>query len=191
MTAHATLARLRACVAGLARFVGLLSCWGFALVSAGRVYLFVVQRTVRGFREPRGLPGAGAGLLAPFGGPAAPFEGSSGAGSGTGCRPLRSFGLPGRWWWRRVLPAGGSAAARRGTPGLVSEAGIAVRGALVPACHREVPAAPVALWVRHQARCWLVVDGVVEIGRPQLEQVPPRARTVVAGRARARWVGPV
>ncbi|MFF0478817.1 FAD-dependent monooxygenase [Streptomyces sp. NPDC004284] len=166
---------------------------GWTPVSATQMYLFVVERTSRRFRPPHELPGALAGLLAPYGGHVAAFRESIGQDTEISYRPLESFDLPGPWHRGRVILIGD--AAHPTTPQLASGAGIAVEDALVLAeelaRHRTVPAAFEAYSARHEQRCRFVVASSIEIGRLEQQQASPQAQTAVVERALARLVEPI
>ncbi|MFD6888680.1 FAD-dependent oxidoreductase [Streptomyces sp. NPDC059957] len=166
---------------------------GWTPVSATQMYMFVVERTPRRFREPHELPGALADLLEPYGGHVQAFRKSIGEDTEIAYRPLESFDLPGPWHRGRVILIGD--AAHPTTPQLASGAGIAVEDGLVLAQelarHGGVAATFEAYSARHEQRCRFVVESSIEIGRLEQEQAPPQAQTTIVERALTRLMQPI
>ncbi|WP_203591161.1 FAD-dependent monooxygenase [Streptomyces sp. SID13031] len=166
---------------------------GFTPVSDSQMYLFVAERTAREIREPGELYEAFVKLLAGYGGMVADIRDKVTPETEIVFRPLETFHLPAPWHAGRVALIGD--AAHPTTPQLASGAGIAVEDALVLAeeLARDgtVPAALDAFLRRREARCRLVVDSSIEIGRLEQVGAPPEQQTAVVERALAKLAEPI
>lgn len=108
-------------------------------------------------------------------------------------RPLEAFLLPPPWHVGRVLLIGD--AAHPTTPQLASGAGMAVEDAVVLgeelARAGDVPAALTAFAARRTARCQLVVENSLEIGRLERCGAPPADQTRIVAKTLAVLAQPL
>jgi 2-polyprenyl-6-methoxyphenol hydroxylase-like FAD-dependent oxidoreductase len=160
---------------------------GFSPVSNEQMYLFLLQKTPRMFRDEAELPGALRELLAGYGGYIAGIREGITADSLIVFRPMDAFFLPAPWYSGHVLLIGD--AAHPTTPQLASGAGMAVEDALVLA--QELPKAgciPEALtrfMARREERCRLVVESSMKIGQLEQAAAPAAEQTAVVEKALA------
>lgn len=157
---------------------------GFTPVSDEQMYLFVNERTVRKVLEPDELRIGLAKLLEGYGGHIATIRDSLMPTSEVVLRPLEAFVLPAPWNVNRVLLIGD--AAHPTTPQLSSGAGMAVEDAIVLAeelvAAGTVTAAFAAFMARREARCRLVVDSSVAIGKLEQAHAPGDQLTAIVDR---------
>jgi 2-polyprenyl-6-methoxyphenol hydroxylase-like FAD-dependent oxidoreductase len=166
---------------------------GFTPVSDSQMYLFVAERTAQEFREPGDLYEVFVKLLAGYGGIVADIRTKVTRETEIVFRPLEAFHLPAPWHVGRVALIGD--AAHPTTPQLASGAGIAVEDALVLADelarHGNVPAALNAFLRRREARCRLVVESSIEIGRLEQQGASPEQQTAIVEHALAKLAEPI
>jgi 2-polyprenyl-6-methoxyphenol hydroxylase-like FAD-dependent oxidoreductase len=154
---------------------------GLSPVSQNEMYMFLLETTPerRAIVEDELLPPQLHRLLEGYGGPLAQIRETLGAGSRIVLRPLECFQLHAPWHLGRVILIGD--AAHPTTPQLASGAGMAVEDALVLAQElREasgVEAAFEGFMRRRHARCRLVVDNSLEIGRLEQARAPVEEQT--------------
>ncbi len=160
---------------------------GFTPVSRDEMYLFLLQKTPRMFREDAELPQALRELLAGYGGHIARIREGITQDSQIVFRPLEAFFLPAPWYVGHVLLIGD--AAHPTTPQLASGAGMAVEDALVLAEELQgacgIGQALARFMARRELRCRLVVESSMEIGRLEQEGAPVSAQTAVVDKALA------
>ncbi|WP_414222390.1 FAD-dependent oxidoreductase [Cupriavidus necator] len=155
---------------------------GLTPVSASEMYMFLLQNTVDKPRYPddrlhhelRELTRHYGGIVRQIGDELTPE-------SGIVLRPLEAFLLPGPWHTGRVLLIGD--AAHPTTPQLASGAGLAVEDALIiRQClevESDIGAAFARFMERRYARCRLVVENSLEIGRREQAGRPIEEQTVL------------
>lgn len=144
---------------------------GLTPVSRDEMYMFLLETTARRPIVPdEQLPAELRILLEGYGGVLRDIRDSLGSQSRIVLRPLEGFLLPGPWHQGRVILIGD--AAHPTTPQLASGAGMAVEDALVLGDELSraagVDEAFAGFMARRYARCKLVVESSMEIGR--LEQ---------------------
>jgi 2-polyprenyl-6-methoxyphenol hydroxylase-like FAD-dependent oxidoreductase len=166
---------------------------GFTPVSNDQMYLFVLERTPKQFRDPDDLPDALRSLLSDYGGAVKTIYDGISPHDEVVFRPLEAFFLPAPWNVGRVMLIGD--AAHPTTPQLASGAGIAVEDAIVLA---EELARPVSIGAafdafveRREDRCRLVVESSIEIGRLEQAHAAPELQTAVVERALAKLAEPI
>jgi 2-polyprenyl-6-methoxyphenol hydroxylase-like FAD-dependent oxidoreductase len=166
---------------------------GFTPVSNDQMYLFVLERTPKQFREPDGLGDHLRGLLRDYGGEIATIRDAISPDDEVVFRPLEAFFLPAPWNVGRVMLIGD--AAHPTTPQLASGAGIAVEDAIVLAEELARPVSTTAAFdafvARREDRCRLVVESSIEIGRLEQEHAAPERQTAVVERALAKLAEPI
>ena len=153
---------------------------GLNPVSEAEMYLFLLEpRPVKQWMTDAAAPSELARLLEPYGGILQTVRRDLGAHSRIVFRPLEAFFLPDPWYVGRVILIGD--AAHPTTPQLASGAGMAIEDALVLAAELEladsVAAALTAFMKRRYARCRLVVENSLEIGRREQRGEPVDAQT--------------
>lgn len=166
---------------------------GLSPVSAGQMYMFLLETAPAGARRGDDLHLRLAELLHGFGGPLAEIRGSLGPGTDIVPRPLLSLLPPPPWFRGRVLLVGDAAHAT--TPQLASGAGLAVEDALVLAeeldAASDIDEALRRYMARRYDRCRLVVENSVEIGRREQAGAPPAAQAELVERSLAALAEPV
>lgn len=166
---------------------------GFTPVSKDEMYLFLLEVGPKIFREESGLHVPMAELLASYGGPVAEIRDAMNADSKIVFRPLEGFFLPAPWYRGRVLLVGDSA--HPTTPQLASGAGMAVEDALVLEDELlktdDIDAALVSYMTRREARCRLIVESSMTIGRLEQARAPISEQTAVVERALNKLQEPI
>ena len=160
---------------------------GFTPVSATHMYMFLLERTPQVFIEPAQFHSELAKRLEGYGGPLAAIRQSLGAQDNPAInfRPLEAFILPAPWYQGRVLLIGDSA--HPTTPQLASGAGMGIEDALVLAeefaLADRVEQVYARFMERRLARCRLVTECSMELGRLEQARAPVEAQTAVVERA--------
>ncbi|MCO6056730.1 FAD-dependent oxidoreductase [Pseudomonas sp. MOB-449] len=160
---------------------------GFTPVSDSHMYMFLLERTPQVFIEPSGFHTELARRLEGYGGALAEIRESLGEKDipAINFRPLEIFSLPAPWYRGRVLLIGDSA--HPTTPQLASGAGMGIEDALVLAEELErapgVDEAFARFMERREARCRLVTDSSMELGRLEQARAPVEEQTRVVERA--------
>lgn len=167
---------------------------GLTPTSRHDMYLFVLEKTPKVWREQNALREPLQNLLAGYGGIVAKIRDSLDDGMLFNFRPLEAFTLPAPWYRGRVLLIGDSA--HPTTPQLASGAGMAVEDGLVLAdelrrANNDVAAALPAHMKRREARCRLIVEGSLEIGRLEQARAPIEEQTAVVQRVLAELTEPI
>ena len=153
---------------------------GLNPVSEAEMYLFLLERrAVRQWMTDDRAHVELAELLRPYGGVLKEVRTTLGPQSRIVFRPLEAFFLPDPWYVGRVILIGD--AAHPTTPQLASGAGMAIEDALVLAQELDrsnaVDAAFAAFMKRRYARCRLVVENSLEIGRREQRGEPVDSQT--------------
>jgi 2-polyprenyl-6-methoxyphenol hydroxylase-like FAD-dependent oxidoreductase len=148
---------------------------GLTPVSRDEMYMFLLETTARRPVVPdEQLPGELRALLEGYGGPLRAIRDTLGPQSRIVLRPLEGFLLPSPWQHGRAILIGD--AAHPTTPQLASGAGMAVEDALVLgdelARAASVEEAFAGFMARRYARCKLVVESSMEIGRLEQARAP-------------------
>jgi 2-polyprenyl-6-methoxyphenol hydroxylase-like FAD-dependent oxidoreductase len=160
---------------------------GFTPVSATHMYMFLLERTPQVFIEPANFHRELATRLASYGGVLAEIRDSLGEkdNAAINFRPLEIFSLPAPWYRGRVLLMGDSA--HPTTPQLASGAGMAIEDALVLAeelvLADSVEQTFARFMARREARCRLVTECSMELGRLEQARAPVEEQTKVVERA--------
>ncbi|MGC5799472.1 FAD-dependent monooxygenase [Sphingomonas sp. NFX23] len=167
---------------------------GIAPVSQDSLYLFLLEKTPRHPMIPDAeLPAMMAALMQGYGGIVGRLRDELHDASPIVMRPLEAFVLPGAWHTDRVLLIGD--AAHPTTPQLASGAGMAVEDAVVLGREidggGEVPEILRRYQARRDARCRLVVENSLEIGRLEQAGAPPSEQTRLVAQSLARLAEPV
>jgi len=166
---------------------------GFTPTSKHDMYMFVLEKSPKMWRDPKDLYKPLQELLKDYGGVVAKVRDALDEHSHIVFRPLETFSLSAPWYRGRVLLIGD--AAHPTTPQLASGAGMAVEDALVLAeelTHTaDVPASLAAFMARREERCRLIVDGSLEIGRLEQERAPVEAQTAVVARVLSKLTEPI
>jgi 2-polyprenyl-6-methoxyphenol hydroxylase-like FAD-dependent oxidoreductase len=166
---------------------------GLCPVSATQMYLFLLETVAQAERIPEEqLPALMARMLAGYGGPLRAVRDALGPRSQIIRRPLEAFLLPAPWHSGRALLIGD--AAHPTTPQLASGAGMAVEDALV--LGEELARGGTAaecfarVMARRYARCRLVVESSLEIGRRERAGAGAAAQTELVDLALAALAAP-
>ncbi|WP_297838545.1 FAD-dependent oxidoreductase [Pseudomonas sp.] len=160
---------------------------GFSPVSATHMYMFLLEGTPQVFIEPANFHCELAKRLESYGGLLAEVHDSLSEkdNAAINFRPLEIFSLPAPWYRGRVLLIGDSA--HPTTPQLASGAGMAIEDALVLAeelvLDDGVEQAFARFMDRREARCRLVTDSSMELGRLEQARAPVEEQTKVVERA--------
>lgn len=168
---------------------------GIAPVSRDNLYLFMLEnRRDRVMIPDEEAPARMKALLAGYGGIVGRLRDEIGPGSPIIVRPLEAFRLPAPWYVGRIVLIGD--AAHPTTPHLASGAGMAVEDAVVLGEEfgrdgGDVPAVLARWEERRWARCRLVVDNSLEIGRLEQAGAPPSAQTELLQRSLAQLAQPI
>ncbi|MHA4871862.1 FAD-dependent oxidoreductase [Duganella sp. PWIR1] len=166
---------------------------GFTPVSKTHMYLFVLEKGPKVWREATGLHTPLKALLEGYGGLVAKLRDQMDENTQIVYRPLESFYLPTPWHRGHVVLIGDSA--HPTTPQLASGAGMAVEDALVLADElsraANVPQALDAFMARREERCRIIVDSSLEIGRLEQMRAPIAEQTAVVQRALKKLMEPI
>ncbi|QVM86917.1 FAD-dependent monooxygenase [Pseudomonas lalucatii] len=160
---------------------------GFTPVSATHMYMFLLERTPQVFIQPEQFHGELAKRLEGYGGILGEIREGLGEKDNPAInfRPLEAFVLPAPWYQGRVLLIGDSA--HPTTPQLASGAGMGIEDALVLAeelaLADSVEQAYAHFMQRREARCRLVTECSMELGRLEQARAPVEAQTAVVERA--------
>lgn len=160
---------------------------GFSPVSATHMYLFLLERTPQVFIEPANFHSELAKRLENYGGVLAEVRDALGEqdNAAINFRPLEIFSLPAPWYRGRVLLIGDSA--HPTTPQLASGAGMGIEDALVLAEELlradSVEQVFARFMERREARCRLVTESSMELGRLEQARAPVEAQTQVVEHA--------
>lgn len=158
---------------------------GLTPVDDDEMYMFLLERCPKVFREQEELHEGLRELLKDYGGIIGELRDSITPETDINFRPLEGFFLPAPWYVGRTLLIGD--AAHPTTPQLASGAGIAVEDGIVLAEELartgNVDQAMVAYMERREERCRLVVSSSMEIGRLEQEGAPVEQQTAVVERA--------
>lgn len=160
---------------------------GFSPVSATHMYMFLLERTPQVFIEPANFHSELAKRLESYGGVLAEVRDSLSEkhNANINFRPLEIFSLPAPWYRGRVLLIGD--AAHPTTPQLASGAGMGIEDALVLAeelLHADrVEQVFAGFMQRREARCRLVTESSMELGRLEQARAPVEEQTKVVERA--------
>ncbi|WP_277983263.1 FAD-dependent monooxygenase [Sphingomonas faeni] len=155
---------------------------GLSPVSRDSLYMFLLEACPRRTTIPDDeLYLVLRELMADYGGPLRTLRNSLSPTSQIVMRPLEAFLLPPPWHVGRVLLIGD--AAHPTTPQLASGAGMAVEDAVVLGEElsraNDLAGALAAFAARRTARCQLVVENSLEIGRLERTGAPPAEQTRV------------
>ncbi|WP_017667606.1 FAD-dependent oxidoreductase [Sandarakinorhabdus sp. AAP62] len=167
---------------------------GVAPVSQQSLYLFLLENTPRRPIMPDAeLAAEMARLMAGYGGIVGRLRDGLGPQSPIIMRPLEAFLLPAPWYRGRVLLIGD--AAHPTTPQLASGAGMAVEDAIVLGQQIDtadnVAAALAGFMARRAARCQLVVENSLAIGRLEQAGAPPTEQTRLVAQSLAVLAQPI
>ena len=168
---------------------------GFTPVSATHMYMFLLERTPQVFIEPVDFHRELAKRLEGYGGILARIRDSLGEqdNAAINFRPLEAFILPAPWYRGRVLLIGDSA--HPTTPQLASGAGMGIEDALVLAeeltLSDKVTEVFSRFMDRREARCRLVTESSMELGRLEQARAPVEAQTAVVERALLKLSEPI
>jgi 2-polyprenyl-6-methoxyphenol hydroxylase-like FAD-dependent oxidoreductase len=166
---------------------------GLTPVSADEMYMFVLEASPRRRPDPAIQHEELRRLLAGYGGPVGEIRDGLSRASQIVYRPLEAFLLPPPWHVGRVVLVGD--AAHPTTPQLASGAGLAVEDALVLEQELDraldVPQALERYMARRWARCRLVVENSLEIGRREQAGLPVTAQTELVERSLAQLADPI
>lgn len=167
---------------------------GLTPVSGSEMYMFLLERSPKLIRDERELPPLLAALMEDYD---APILRSIRDGltpdTYVNYRPLEGFRLEAPWHLGRIILVGDSA--HPTTPQLASGAGIAVEDGLVLALElaKGLPLDETldVYTRRREARCRLVVDSSVALGRLEQERGPVEQQTAIVEHALAKLAEPV
>lgn len=168
---------------------------GFTPVSSTHMYMFLLERTPQVFIDPADFHLELAKRMEGYGGILARIRDSLGEqdNSAINFRPLEAFILPAPWYQGRVLLIGDSA--HPTTPQLASGAGMGIEDALVLAeemvLSNNVAQVFSRFMERREARCRLVTESSMELGRLEQERAPVEAQTAVVERALLKLSEPI
>lgn len=167
---------------------------GLTPTSSHDMYLFVLEKGPKVRREADALRRPLQQLLDGYGGTVARIRDALTDGDNINFRPLEGFHLPAPWYRGRALLLGD--AAHPTTPQLASGAGMAVEDALVLAdelqrARNDVAATLPSYMRRREARCRLIVEGSMEIGRLEQARAPIEEQTAVVQRVLAKLTEPI
>lgn len=167
---------------------------GLTPTSGHDMYLFLLEKSELVWRASHELRKPFQKLLESYGGVIGQIRDNLTDSDNINFRPLEGFTLPAPWYRGRVLLIGD--AAHPTTPQLASGAGMAVEDGLVLAdeLQRAGFNAPKALenyMVRREARCRLIVEGSMEIGRLEQARAPVEEQTAVVQRTLAKLMAPI
>jgi 2-polyprenyl-6-methoxyphenol hydroxylase-like FAD-dependent oxidoreductase len=160
---------------------------GFTPVSATHMYMFLLERTPQVFIEPEHFHTELAKRLESYGGILAQIRDSLSEKDipAINFRPLEIFSLPAPWYVGRVLLIGDSA--HPTTPQLASGAGMGIEDALVLAeelgASQGISETFERFMKRREARCRLVTDSSLELGRLEQARAPVESQTAVVEHA--------
>lgn len=166
---------------------------GLTPTSDDEMYMFLLERTPREWREQDELHEGLKELLAEYGGIIGELRDSITPETDINFRPLEAFHLPAPWNVGRVLLIGD--AAHPTTPQLASGAGIAVEDAIVLA-EGLANADSIAetmdrFMIRREPRCRLVVESSIKIGELEQARAPVEEQTAVVQNALAKLKEPI
>lgn len=166
---------------------------GLTPTSNDEMYMFLLERTPREWREQDELHDGLKELLAEYGGIIGELRDSITPETDINFRPLEAFHLPAPWSIGRVLLIGD--AAHPTTPQLASGAGIAVEDAIVLA-EELANADSIAetldrFMIRREPRCRLVVESSIKIGELEQARAPVEEQTAVVQNALAKLKEPI
>lgn len=170
-----------------AYYLGHRNLVGMTACSADQMYVFILNPDPdKTWIEPADQPAKVRELLADFGGDIAKVRENVTSESSIVYRPLESALQPAPWHQGRVVLIGD--ASHSTTPHLASGAGMAVEDALVLVDELKqhggnVERAFEAFTTRRFARCQMVVETSVAIGKHQLAQGPAEETGVMTGKA--------
>ncbi|UVE19186.1 FAD-dependent oxidoreductase [Pseudomonas sp. LS44] len=168
---------------------------GFTPVSATHMYMFLLERTPQVFIQPEQFHVELAKRMESYGGILAEIRQSLSEKdiAAINFRPLEAFILPAPWYQGRVLLIGDSA--HPTTPQLASGAGMGIEDALVLAEELQradsVEQAFAQFMERREARCRLVTESSMELGRLEQARAPVEAQTAVVERALLKLSEPI
>ena len=168
---------------------------GFTPVSSTHMYMFLLERTPQAFIEPVDFYRELAKRMEGYGGILARIRDSLGEQDNPAInfRPLEAFILPAPWYLGRVLLIGDSA--HPTTPQLASGAGMGIEDALVLAEEMTLSDSVAEVFSRfmdrREARCRLVTESSMELGRLEQERAPVEAQTAVVERALLKLSEPI
>lgn len=160
---------------------------GFSPVSATHMYMFLLERTPQVFIDPASFHRELAARLEGYGGPLAEIRDSLSEkdNAAINFRPLEIFNLPAPWHRGRVLLIGDSA--HPTTPQLASGAGMGIEDALVLADELakggSVEQVFTRFMQRREARCRLVTESSLELGRLEQARASVQEQTRVVEHA--------
>jgi len=167
---------------------------GLNPVSASEMYMFLLEALPAPNRiEDADLHLRLAELMQGYGGVLATIREQLNESSRIVRRPLEGFLLPAPWFSGRVVLIGD--AAHPTTPQLASGAGMAIEDALVLseelARQGEVPRALERFMERRYARCRLVVENSLQIGRLEQQRAPIEAQAALVEESLAVLAEPI
>lgn len=166
---------------------------GLTPTSDDEMYMFLLERTPREWREQDELHDGLKELLAEYGGIIGELRDSITPETDINFRPLEAFHLPAPWNVGRVILIGD--AAHPTTPQLASGAGIAVEDAIVLAEELDaagsVSEAMDRFMTRREPRCRLVVESSIRIGELEQARAPVEEQTAVVQNALAKLKEPI
>ena len=168
---------------------------GLCPVSDTHLYLFLLEKTPRHPIVPDAdLHHMMKPLMQDYGGVIADLRDSLNPDSPIVLRPLEAFHFPPPWHKGRILLVGD--AAHPTTPQLASGAGMAVEDAIVLAdelvrSNGDIDAMLPRYVTRRWARCHVVVENSLEIGRREQAGLPPSEQTELVMQSLAKLAEPI
>lgn len=167
---------------------------GITPTSASSMYLFVLEKSPKVWREAHALRAPMQALLKDYGGVVAQIRDSLKDDDYINFRPLEGFILPAPWYRGRVLLVGDSA--HPTTPQLASGAGMAIEDGIVLAdeltkARFNLAQALPSYMERREARCRLIVGSSMELGRLEQARAPVEQMMAVVEHALAQLMAPI
>ncbi|MFM8555438.1 MAG: FAD-dependent oxidoreductase [Betaproteobacteria bacterium] len=167
---------------------------GLTPVSRDEMYLFLLEQVPGNPWRPESTQyDTLKGLLEGFGGVLASIRAAIGPTSKIVYRPLESHLLADQWWQGRAILIGDAAHAT--TPQLASGAGMAIEDGIVLAQEvsraKSLSEAFYRFMQRRYARCKMVVENSLQIGRLEMAGASPAEQTAVVDRSLAVLAQPI
>jgi len=167
---------------------------GLTPVSRDEMYLFLLEQVPGNPWRPESTHhDTLKGLLEGFGGVLASIRAAIGPTSKIVYRPLESHLLTDQWWQGRAVLIGDAAHAT--TPQLASGAGMAIEDGIVLAQEvsraQSLTEAFYRFMQRRYARCKMVVENSLQIGRLEMAGASPAEQTAVVDRSLAVLAQPI
>lgn len=167
---------------------------GLTPTSDREMYLFLLEKSPRMWREANELRAPMQALLQEYGGIVGRIRDGLQDGDYINFRPLEGFILPAPWYRGRVLLVGDSA--HPTTPQLASGAGMAIEDGIVLADELrkgsfDLRVVLPSYMARREARCRLIVGSSMELGRLEQARAPVEQMMAVVQHALAKLMDPI